>query len=78
MVLTLATVVAVIICSVAMRDLLLLAVGTVAALVNTPAAMTRWFPDSVAAAFALVVVGVFLLVTAVWVTRSGQRRPRPR
>lgn len=78
MVLTLVTILAVIALSVAMRDLPLLAVGTVAALLNTPAAMTRWFPDSVAAAFALVVVGAILLVTAVWVTRSGRGRPRLR
>jgi hypothetical protein len=76
MVLTLLTVVAIVVVSVLLRDLPLLAVGTVGALVNTPAAMTRWFPDSIAAAFGLVVVGAVLLGTAVWVTRGDRPRPR--
>ncbi|HET7734491.1 MAG TPA: DUF2157 domain-containing protein [Nocardioidaceae bacterium] len=74
MALTMVTVLAVVVCAVALRDLALLAVGTVAALVNTPAAMTRWFPDSIAPAFALVLVGVALVGTAVWVTRQGRSR----
>lgn len=75
---TLVTVVVIVVAAVLLRDLLLLTVGTVGALANTPAAMTRWFPDSVAAAFALVAVGVLLLATAVWVMRSGRARPRSR
>lgn len=78
MVLTLVTIVAVLACSVAMRDLILLAGGTAAALLNTPAAMTRWFPGSIAAALALVVVGVLLLALALWVARSGRERPLAR
>ncbi|MER6970898.1 DUF2157 domain-containing protein [Nocardioides sp. NPDC000445] len=74
MVFALITILAIIVAAVLLRDLFLLAVGTVGALINTPAAMTRWFPDSVAGAFALVVVGVLLVATAVWVTRSGHTR----
>lgn len=72
---TLVTVVLIVAAAVGLRDLLLLAVGTVGALLNTPAAITRWFPDTIAAAFALVFFGALLLVTAVWITRSGRRRP---
>jgi hypothetical protein len=74
--LTLATVVTVLAASVALREPLLLAVGTLGALVNLPAAMTRWFPDSVGAAFGLVVVGAVLLVAAIRVTRGGGGRPQ--
>jgi hypothetical protein len=77
MTLTLVTVVLIVVAAVLLRDLLLLAVGTVGALVNTPAGMTHWFPDSIAAAFGLVAVGVTLLGTAVWITRSGYTLRQP-
>lgn len=75
MVLALLTVVGIVVGAVVRRDLLLLAVGTTGAVLNIPAAMTRWFPDSVAAAFGLVVVGVVLLLAAVWIGRRSGRPP---
>lgn len=69
MVLTLTTVCAVVVGGVVTRDLLLLAVGSIGALVNVPAAMSRWFPDSVLAAIGVVVTGLILVGVAVWVVR---------
>jgi hypothetical protein len=71
MILTLLTIVAVIAGAVVGRDLIVLAVGACAAVANLPAAMTRWFPDSVAAAIALVVVGLGLVVAAVVIAVRG-------
>jgi hypothetical protein len=68
-VLTLVTVIAVVGAAMAFRDLLLLAVGTLGLLMNLPMAITRWFPDSLAAPYALLVVGALLVVVAVWVAR---------
>lgn len=77
MVLTLITVAAVVTVSVVVRDLPLLAVGALGALVNVPAGMSRWFPDSVVAAFALVVVGIVLVAIAVsMAVRGGRDGPR--
>lgn len=76
-VLTLATVVAVIGAAMTLRNLLLLGVGTIGLLVNLPAAITRWFPDSLAAPYVLLVVGLLLVVAAVWTgRRSGATRAR--
>jgi hypothetical protein len=81
MVLTLATVVAVVAAAVATRNLLLLGVGTVGLLGNLPAAATKWFPDSLAAPIALLVLGAALVLVAVRTTRrrpagGGTRVPR--
>jgi len=73
-VLTLVTVVAVIGAAIVIRDLLLLAVGTLGLLGNLPAAITRWFPDSLAAPYALLVVGALLVVVTVWIAR--RRTPK--
>lgn len=73
MILTLATIVVVIGTSVVMRDLALLVVGAVGALFNLPAAVSTWFPDSVVAAFALLVVGALLVVASVVVVARDGR-----
>ena len=66
---TLVTVAAVLALAVLRRDLLLLGVGAVAVVINVPAAMSRWFAGSVAAAAALVVAGAVLVALAVWIAR---------
>jgi len=68
-VLTLVTVIAVIGVAIVIRDLLLLGVGTFGLLGNLPAALTRWFPDSLAAPYALLVVGVLLVLVTVRIAR---------
>jgi hypothetical protein len=73
-VLTLVTVAAVIGAAIVIRDLLLLGMGTLGLLANLPAAITRWFPDSLAAPYALLVVGALLVVVAVWIAR--RRTPK--
>lgn len=73
MVLTLLTLAAIVGAAVARRDLLLLGIGSVATLVNVPAAMARWFPGSVAAAVALVIVGLALVALAAWLARGTWR-----
>jgi hypothetical protein len=78
MVLTLLTVVAVVGAAVAVRDLALLAVGSLGALASVPAAMTKWFPDSAAAAYALVLVGGLLVAVAVVIARRGMPERRTR
>jgi hypothetical protein len=72
MLLAVATVIAVCGTAVALRDLALLVVGAVGALWTTPAAMTKWFPDSVVAAYALLLVGALLVALAV---RTARRSP---
>lgn len=73
MILTLSTIVAVIVVAVVVRDLVLLGVGAFGALANVPVAMTRWFPDSIAAAVALLVVGSGLVGIAVLIAGRGAR-----
>lgn len=68
-VLTLVTVTAVVAAATALRDLALLGVGTLGLLVNLPGAITRWFPDSLAAPYALLVMGALLVVLAVRIAR---------
>jgi len=72
-VLTLVTVVAAIGVAIAIRDLLLLGVGTLGLLANLPQALTRWFPDSLAGPYALLVIGALLVVVTVWI--AGRRTP---
>lgn len=75
MVLTTATVVAVLVVSVLERDLALLAVGAVGTVLNLPAALARWFPDSVAAALGLVVGLVLVAVAATIAVRRRGTSP---
>lgn len=51
------------------RDLALLAVGALGLLQAIPAAVGRWFPNSLVAALALLVVGAGLVGLAVWIAR---------
>ncbi len=66
------------------RDLVLLAIATVGVLQGIPAALSRWFPDSEAVPYVLLLVGVCLVLSAVRVARRTapvvpeQRRPAPR
>jgi len=68
-VLTLVIVCAVVAAAVLARDLLLLGVGTVGVLVNIPAAVTKWFPDTMVAPYALLVVGAGLVLVALRIAR---------
>lgn len=68
-ILALATTAAIIVAAVASRDLILLAVGAVAALVVLPAAVSTWFPDTLAAPVALLAVGACLVFAAIWTSR---------
>lgn len=67
--LTLVTVLAVVGSAMAVHDLVLLGVGTVGLMINVPAATTRWFPDSLAAAYGLLLMGLALVLVAVWIAR---------
>jgi hypothetical protein len=71
--LALATTVAVVALALAWRDLLLLGIGAVAAFLVLPPAVGAWFPGSLAAPIALLVVGVGLVVVAVTMARGGLR-----
>lgn len=57
------------------HDLVLLAVGTFAGVQVLPAALTRWFPDSMAAPFALLGLGAVLVGVAVGSARRRVRHP---
>jgi uncharacterized membrane protein len=70
-VLALATTAGILVAAVVMRDLVLLAVGAVAALLVLPAAVSRWFPDTLAAPVALLVVGAGLVCAAIWTAHRG-------
>lgn len=72
-VLMLVTAVAVVALAVLVRDLALLVVGALGLLQAIPAAVSLWFPNSLVAALALLVVGVGLVGLAVWIAR----RPSP-
>ena len=80
-VLTLVTVLAVVGAAIAIRDLLLLGVGILGLLVNLPAVITRWFPDSPVVPYLLLLLGALLVVVAVRVARrtpEGRAAPRGR
>ncbi|HEY6931903.1 MAG TPA: DUF2157 domain-containing protein [Marmoricola sp.] len=70
MVLMLVTTVAIAVLAVTVRDLALLVVGAVGLLQGIPAAVNRWFPNSLVAALALLVVGGGLVGAAIWVARK--------
>lgn len=71
---SLVTVAAIIALAVAFSDLVLLAIGALGAIQSIIAAVSEWFPNSLAAAIALLVVGAGLVGTAIWIAR---RRARP-
>jgi len=73
LVFSLATVVAVVVLAVVLGDLLLLAVGSLGAIQAILMAVSEWFPNSLAAALALLVVGGGLVLTAIWIARRGAR-----
>jgi len=73
-VLAMATAAAIVSAAVLFRDLVLLAVGALGALVVLPPAVNRWFPDSLAAPIALLVVGALLVGAALWIARRRVRR----
>lgn len=68
-VLALLTVGAVVVAAVAFRDMGLLALGAIGALVVLPAMMARYFPGAVSAAAVLLVAGVGLVVAAILTAR---------
>lgn len=78
MALVLTTVAAVLAVALLRHDLVLLGVAAVAALVNVPAAIARWFAGSAPAAIALLLAGGVLVGLAVWMTRRSGRGERPR
>jgi hypothetical protein len=78
LVLALATTAALVGVGVLFRDLLLLAVGAVGALLILPGAIDRWFPGALAAPLALLVAGGVLVGAAVHTARSSAgHEPRP-
>lgn len=58
-----------------LRDLRLLVVGSVATLVTGPSIVWRYFPDTLAAPFALLAIGMVLVAGALWTARRGGRGP---
>lgn len=74
-VLALATVAGLIAVAVAFRDLALLGVASVGALYVLPRTMSRFFPGVLSAAFALLLVGVVLVVVAVITARRRRDVP---
>lgn len=60
---------------VALRELPLLVVGSVAVLVTVPTVVSQYFPDTLTAPFVLLAVGVVLVVGALWTARRGRGGP---
>ena len=60
--------------AVAVRDLLLLAVAAVGAFLVLPAAVNTWFPGSLAAPVALLLIGVLLVAAAFRIARGRGHR----
>jgi hypothetical protein len=73
-VLMLVTTLGVVVLAVLLHDLTLLVIGALGLLQGVPAAVGRWFPNSLVAALALVVVGVGLVGVAVWTARRSASR----
>lgn len=69
LVFALATAAAVIVLAARWHQLALFMVGGAGALISLPFAMSRWFPDSLAAAAALLGLGIALVLLALWVAR---------
>jgi hypothetical protein len=72
-VLAVVTVLVLVAAGVLTRDLVLLGVGAVATLVLVPLVVSQWFPDTLAAPVALLVVGALLVAAALVAAR--RRRP---
>jgi hypothetical protein len=70
--LALLTTAAVVAAAVMFRDVVLLVIGAMGTLNVLPAAITTWFPDTIAAPFALLAVGTSLVAMTLW----GARRAR--
>ncbi|MEQ6901793.1 DUF2157 domain-containing protein [Nocardioides sp. YIM 152588] len=68
-VLALATAASVVLLAVAFRDLVLLAVGAVGSLMVLPESVSIWFPDTLAAPVALLLVGGGMVLAALWIAR---------
>lgn len=69
------TTAAVVVTAMLFHDLVLLALGAIAGLQVLPAALTRWFPDSMAAPFALLLLGAVLVGAALGIARRRVRHP---
>jgi hypothetical protein len=70
---SLVTVAAVVILAMAFSDLVLLAVGSLGAIQGIIVAVNEWFPNSLSAAVALLLVGGGLVGTAIWIARRRAR-----
>jgi hypothetical protein len=68
-VLAVGSVVALVVAGVVLRELLLLAVGAVGALVTVPSVVGQYFPDTLAVPLALVGCGVLLVAGAIYTAR---------
>lgn len=75
MVLGLVTATAVVALAVWFHDLIMVAVGSLGLLQMLPMVVSEWFPDTMAAPFVLLGVGVVVLALAVWTALRG-RPPR--
>ena len=73
LVFSLTTVAALVALAVVLSDLALLAVGSLGAIQAIIAAANEWFPDSLAAAVALLLVGGGLVAAAIWIARRRGR-----
>jgi hypothetical protein len=71
----LATVVALVVTAVARRDLGVLGVGSVGTLIALPFAVEEYFPGELQAALSLVVAGLALVATGVYVARRRRTTP---
>lgn len=78
LVFALATATLIVVMALLARDPLLLAVGAVGAFQSLPAAVSEWFPDSLAVPLALVVLGLVMVGLAVRVVRRGPAVGEPR
>ena len=62
--------------AVALRDLVLMAVGALGLFQAVPGAIAVWFPDTVAAPIVLLAVGLALVLLAVRTGRHGRGTDR--
>jgi hypothetical protein len=74
---SLVTVAVIVVMAVAFSDLVLLAIGSLGALQAIGGAVSEWFPNSLAAAVALLLVGGGVVGTAIWIGRRRAREKHP-